>query len=102
MSAATAIQSVAHPPTASTRNTPLTAIDTPMFCLMIRRVSCESWIANESFERSSPMSAMSAVSSATSVPAAPIATPTVAAANAGASLTPSPTDRRCAAPSTAP
>ena len=37
------------------------------------------------------MSATSAVSSATSVPAAPIATPTRAAASAGASLTPSPT-----------
>ena len=37
------------------------------------------------------MRATSAVSSATSVPAAPMATPTLAAARAGASLTPSPT-----------
>ena len=44
-----------------------------------------------SFCKSSPIKATSAVSKAVSVPAPPIAIPTVEAANAGASLIPSPT-----------
>ena len=55
-----------------------------------------SWNTNhgrfcvESLDKSSDINAISAVSRATSVPAAPMAIPTVAAANAGASFIPSP------------
>ena len=38
MSDATAIHSVAHPPTASTTKTPLFTSDNAMFCLMMRSV----------------------------------------------------------------
>ena len=54
------------------------------------RVRRPSRMASETMRRSSRMRATSAVSIAVSVPAAPIAMPTLAAANAGASFTPSP------------
>ena len=49
-----------------------------------------SFTVNGSFLKSSPISATSAVSNAVSVPAPPIAIQQWEAANAGASLTPSP------------
>src|SRR5690606_10080960 len=61
------------------------------FCQMMRRTRRLSVTAWLSLARSLLMSTTSAVSRATSVPAAPMATPTVARARAGASLTPSPT-----------
>src|SRR5690625_1934608 len=60
-----------------------------IFCLIIVRALRLNFTVNGSFLRSSPIKATSAVSSAVSVPAPPIAIPTVEAANAGASLTPS-------------
>nr|BAE06243.1 hypothetical protein [Lactococcus cremoris] len=62
-----------------------------IFCLITFRVWRLSLTMNGNFCKSSPIRATSAVSRAVSVPAPPIAIPTVDAANAGASLMPSPT-----------
>ena len=59
------------------------------FCRMLRMVACDSVLARTMPIRSPLSSVMPALSIATSVPV-PIAMPTVAAARAGASLTPSP------------
>ena len=91
MSATTAIQSVAVPASAMTRNAAFSTSENPMFIRMLRAAARLRRIAKGIFGSSSAISATSAVSSAASVPATPIAMPTLAVASAGASLTPSPT-----------
>ena len=58
---------------------------------MIAKALRLNFIVYGNLLKSSDIKAMSAVSKAVSVPAPPIATPTVDAARAGASFTPSPT-----------
>ncbi len=91
VSASTAIQSVATPPTAAATNAAFSTIEIARFVLMLRTVARLRRNVNGIRSSSSAISATSAVSSAASLPAAPIAIPTSARASAGASLTPSPT-----------
>ena len=91
MSATTAIQSVATPPSARTTQASLMAMARATLTRIVASVARPRRMANGTARRSSAISATSAVSMAASVPAAPIAMPTSAAASAGASLMPSPT-----------
>ena len=72
----------------------MTPREMPRFWRMMARLARLSPTAKGSLPRSSAMRATSAVSRATAVPAPPMAMPTVAAARAGASFTPSPTMAR--------
>ena len=91
MSAATAIQSVTRPKGTRSTTMPLTSSEATTFWRMIRTAGVRGAIAAGRRVRSSLIRATSAESSAIALPAAPIATPTRAAARAGASLMPSPT-----------
>src|SRR5699024_2731312 len=85
------IYSVSHPWMNNNRAIILFPMAKAIFALMMFNVLRLSLMVKGSFLSSSPIKATSAVSRAVSVPAPPIAIPTVEAASAGASLTPSPT-----------
>jgi hypothetical protein len=82
---------VSRPTLATTISAKLTPSPTPMLCSAMRRMRRLIAMASPTRAMSSTSSTMSAASAETAVPCSPIATPTVAAASAGASLIPSPT-----------
>ena len=78
------------PVTDSIIATKLMHMDNVMLSLMVLTVAFDKRFRYETFEISSLIRAISAASTAISLPISPMATPTSAIFNAGASLTPSP------------
>lgn len=90
-SANTAIHIVAKPTAASNSTSTLTHMANHTFCRAMPSVRRAMCMAVTIFEGLSSINTTSAASMAASEPSAPIATPTSARANAGASFMPSPT-----------
>ena len=90
-SANTAIHMVASPSAARSSTSNLTAMANTTFCRAMEMVRREMEMAVATFFGLSSMSTTSAASMAASEPSAPMAIPTSALANTGASLMPSPT-----------